>query len=131
MKFQITLLALTFAQALSAGVYDLDDTVVLRDLESEGLYFEGEGSTESLSIGSSRGITDFTWLIERRDCDGVLDVTRGFFFAQPTESDENSELFGGYMQELLTLRAVSEGTCIFRIAYANAGNSNFSFDEHE
>ena len=92
MKFQLATFALIFVSALSAGIYDLDNTEVLRELESEGLYLEGEGSTENLSIASTSGSSGFSWLVERRGCRGILDVTNGVVFAQPIEGDDKSDL---------------------------------------
>ena len=92
MKFQLATFALIFVSALGAGIYDLDNTAVLRELESEGLYLEGEGSTENLSIASTSGSSGFSWLVERRGCRGILDVTNGVVFAQPIEGDDKSEL---------------------------------------
>ena len=81
MKFQLSSLALIFGCGLSAGTYDLDNTAILSDLENEGLYFEGEGATENLSIASSSGSSGFSWLVERRTCRGIIDVTNGVVFA--------------------------------------------------
>ena len=82
MKFLYALvpLALIFVTALSAGIYDLDNTAVLRDLESDGLYFEGRGSTERLKISSSGGSTSFYWWVDRDSCRGILDIISGTIF---------------------------------------------------
>ena len=81
MKLQLVQLALLFGYVLSAGIYNLDNTDTLAELESDGLYFTGKGDIESLSIATSSGSTGYSWLVDRGSCRGVIDITNGFVFA--------------------------------------------------
>ena len=73
-------MVLIFVTSLAADIYDLDNTSVLRDLESDGLFFEGKGSTERMKIASSGGSTSFYWWVDRDSCRGILDITSGTIF---------------------------------------------------
>ena len=116
MKITFSSLALLFVTALSAGINDLDNSKVLRDLESNGLYFEGRGSTEHLSVDSASDETSFAWLVDRNDCRGIIDITSGVILVGNDSSDDfaSSDKF----EEHFTLSAVGEGKCTFRMAYA-------------
>ena len=76
---------------LSAGIYNLDNTDTLEDLESYGLYFSAKGRIERLTIATSSGSTGYSWLVDRGSCRGVLDITNGFIFAQ-SEEDNGGDL---------------------------------------
>ena len=74
-------------------------------------------------MASNNGSTGFSWLIDRQDCNDILDITTGFV--------SNSDGFDtGFGEEIFTLTAVGEGDCTFRIAYANPDDRSFSFDEY-
>ena len=77
---------------LCAGIYNLDNTDTLEDLEAYGLYFPRKGGIESLSIATSSGSTGYSWLVDRGSCRGVLDITNGFIFAQSKEDDNGGDL---------------------------------------
>ena len=74
------------------------------DLESYGLYFEGRGATEHLSVNSASVETSFTWLVDRRGCRGIIDITSGVILVGNDSSDDfaSSEKF----EEHFTLKAV-------------------------
>ena len=132
MKLYLVTLVLLFGCVLGEEIYDLDDSRVLQDLESDGLYFKGEGIIESLRISTSSGSTGFSWLIDRGSCRGIIDVTNGFVFSQPDGIDENTGLLisSGSLEEIFTITALDKGQCTFRIAYANPGTGAFSFDDY-
>ena len=88
MKRLFSSLTLLFVTALSAGINDLDNSKVLRDLESNGLYFEGRGSTQHLSVDSASVETSFTWLVDRRGCRGIIDITSGVILVGNDLSDD-------------------------------------------
>ena len=87
----------------------------------------------SLSIATSSGTTGFTWVVDRKDCEGVLEITNGFIFNQPIDGDSKSELLiqNGLVEELFTLFAIAEGSCTFRMAYARPSETAFSFSEYQ
>ena len=121
-----SLFASLASYAVGKTVYDLDDTTQLDDLESNGLEFEGKGSEENLKIASSNGATGFSWLIDREDCRGVVDITNGYVFTPP-ESDDGFDV--GFGEEIFTLTAEEPGECVFRIAYANPSQF-ISFEDY-
>jgi hypothetical protein len=82
------------------------------------------GAEENLRVASSNGTTGFSWLVDRANCRAVLDITNGFVF---TASDDSS-FDAAFGEEIFTLTAIGEGECVFRIAYANPDQQDFSFD---
>ena len=108
MKLYLVTLVLLFGCVLGEEIYNLDDSRVLQTLESDGLFFQGKGVTESLRISTSSGSTGFSWLIDRSSCRGFLDITNGFVFSQPDGTDENTGLLisSGSLEEIFTITAL-------------------------
>lgn len=75
-------------------------------------------------MASSNGTTGFSWLVDRANCRDVLDITNGFVFTASADASFDAA-FG---EEIFTLTAIGEGECVFRIAYANPDQQDFSFD---
>ena len=125
MKF--SLVAALAGFVMGKGVYNLDDTAELAALELDGLYLAGAGASENLKVASSNGATGFSWLIDRDDCRGVIDITNGYVFVPPATNDGFDVGFG---EEIFTLTATEPGACTFRIAYANPAQFT-TFDDYE
>ena len=125
MKFSLISKALLFGCALGQKVYDLDDTQELAELESSGLQFEGAGAQENLKVASSNGSTGYSWLVDRENCDGIVDITNGYVFNPPAANSTEP----GFGEEIFTLTATGPGECKFQIAYAEP--SKFvNFEDH-
>ena len=114
MKLSLLTKALLFGFAVGAGVYDLDNIDELETLENEGLQFAGAGDVNNLKVASSNGSTGYSWLLDRENCDGIIDITNGYVFNPPT--DGSSDI--GFGEEIFTLTATGPGQCTFQIAYA-------------
>ena len=114
MKFALLAQALLFAGALSQQVYDLDNPEEVAALESEGLLLAGVGAEESLKVASSSPTSAYSWIIDRDNCRGIVDITSGF--VAPAASDDGLSVDFG--EEVFTVSALAPGDCTFQIAYA-------------
>ena len=109
MKFSLISKALLLAGALSQQVYDLDNTDEVAKLKSEGLQLDGVGAEENLKVASSSPTSAYSWIIDRDNCRGIVDITNGFV-APPETEDQFSTDFGS---EVFTVTALAPGDCTF------------------
>ena len=79
-----------------------------------------------MKITSNNGSTGYSWIVDHKDCEGVVKIESGYVYYPP---DSDSSFDVGYGEEVFTITKQDYGECTFRAAYARPWEFS-GFDQH-
>ena len=78
-----------------------------------------------MKVASTNGTSGYSWLVDRENCTGIIDVTNEYFYNSASEDS----VYFSFGIEIFTLTAQGPGECLIQLAYADPKNFA-SFEDH-